>query len=79
MVMKHYQPLKDTSKLHPDTVIRTPTVLQLFPVSRTTWENGVKSGKYPAPIRLSERGVGWKLRDILELIESSKENSPAAA
>ncbi len=41
----------------------------IIPVGRTTWLEGVKSGKYPKPIHLSERTVAWKVEDILELID----------
>jgi predicted DNA-binding transcriptional regulator AlpA len=34
-------------------------VLAIFPVSRSTWYEGVKNGKYPKAVKLSERRVGW--------------------
>lgn len=74
MVMQAYTP-EDVSKLHPESVIRIPTILKIYPVSRSTWEIGVKSGRYPKPIRLSERGIGWRLKDILKLIEDSQESA----
>ena len=40
----------------------------LFPVSRSTWFRGIKSGIYPKPIRLSPRRVGWRRSDIEKLI-----------
>ena len=79
MVMKNREPRdkEELSALPPEAVIRLPDVLQLFPVSRSTWQNGVQSGKYPAPVRLSARGVGWKLKDILQLIEDRQEQAAA--
>jgi prophage regulatory protein len=68
MVITALKPIDDLSKLHPEAVIRKPDVLRLFPVSNSTWDTGVKSGRYPAPVRLSPRGVGWRLKDILALI-----------
>ncbi len=41
----------------------------LIPIGRTTFLNGVKSGKFPAPIKLSERTTAWKVEDIRALIE----------
>ncbi len=41
----------------------------LFPVSRTTWLEGVKSGIYPKPVRLSARCVAWKVGDIKALLD----------
>jgi prophage regulatory protein len=42
----------------------------LIPVGRTTWLNGVKEGKYPKPIKLSDRVTVWKRSDILKLLET---------
>lgn len=46
----------------------TPGVL---PIGRTSFLNGVKSGKYPKPVKLSERTVAWRVEDIRALIESA--------
>lgn len=42
----------------------------LIPVGRTTWWNGVKEGRYPKPIKLSERVTVWKRADIMGLLEN---------
>ncbi len=42
----------------------------LIPVSKSSWWNGVKSGKYPASVKLSERTTAWRVEDILALIAS---------
>ena len=49
---------------------RLPLVLALIPVGKTSWYNGVKSGKYPQPVKLGERTVAWKVEDIRALIDS---------
>ena len=41
----------------------------LLPISRTSFLNGVKSGKYPKPVKLSERTTAWRVEDIRALIE----------
>lgn len=43
----------------------TPAV---FPVSKSTWWEGVKSGRYPKPVKLSSRITAWKVEDIRALI-----------
>ena len=48
----------------------TPPIQALIPIGRTTFLNGVKSGKYPASVKLSERTVAWKIEDIHALIIS---------
>jgi prophage regulatory protein len=40
----------------------------LIPIGRTTFLNGVKSGKYPKPVKLGERTTAWKIEDIRALI-----------
>ena len=50
--------------------VRLPQVLGVYPVSRSTWWDGVAKGKYPKPVKLSERITAWRVDDIRELIES---------
>jgi prophage regulatory protein len=40
----------------------------LIPISRTTFLNGVKSGKYPKPVKLGVRTTAWRVEDIRKLI-----------
>lgn len=49
---------------------RLPTVLQHVPISRSGWFAGVKSGKFPQPVRLSARCVAWRAADIRALVAS---------
>jgi prophage regulatory protein len=48
---------------------RKKNIPSIIPVGRTTWLNGVKSGDYPQPIKLSPRTVAWRVEDIRQLIE----------
>ena len=50
---------------NPKAVPPTPP---LIPVGRTSFLNGVKSGKYPQPVKLGERTTAWKVEDIRALI-----------
>jgi len=44
-------------------------IVGVFPVSRSSWYDGVKLGKYPAPVRLGGgRAVAWRVEDIRELL-----------
>lgn len=50
--------------------VRLSTLLQLIPVSKSTWWAGVKSGRYPQPVRtLGERITAWRVEDIRALID----------
>lgn len=40
-----------------------------IPVSRATWWAGVKSGRFPAPIKLGPRITAWRDADIQKLID----------
>jgi len=48
---------------------RIPEVLGRIPVSRSNWWNGVKEGRFPPPIKLSERCTAWRNSDLDELEE----------
>ncbi len=49
--------------------IRLPTLLAVFPISKSSLYDGIKKGIYPAPVKLSERTAAWKVEDIRILIE----------
>jgi prophage regulatory protein len=42
----------------------------LIPISRTSFLNGVKSGKFPQPVKLGIRTTAWRVEDIRNLIRS---------
>lgn len=53
----------------PDTgFVRLPKVLELIPVSETTWWDGVREGRFPAPVKLSARCSAWPVATIQLLI-----------
>lgn len=41
----------------------------LIPVGRSTWWAGVRSGRYPKPVKLGPRTTAWRVEDIRDLIE----------
>jgi prophage regulatory protein len=46
-----------------------PPIPAIIPVSRSTFLAWVKSGKAPAPCKLSERTTAWKVSDIYDFVE----------
>ena len=44
-----------------------------IPVSKSTWWAGVKSGRYPKPVKLGPRTTAWRADDIAKLIERGAE------
>ncbi len=45
-----------------------PPVPPIIPVSKSTWWKGVKSGRFPSPIRLGPRITAWRTEDIRALV-----------
>lgn len=45
-----------------------PPIPPIIPIGRTSWLEGVKSGKYPKPVKLGERTTAWKVEDIRNLL-----------
>ena len=50
--------------------LRLPAILQIFPIGKSTWWQGVKDGRFPKPVKLGERTTAWRVEDIKALIES---------
>jgi prophage regulatory protein len=42
-----------------------------IPVGRSTWWEGVKTGRFPKPIKLGPRTTAWRVEDIRALIEKA--------
>ena len=50
--------------------LRLPQVLAVFPVSKSAWWEGCRTGRYPKPVKLGPRTTDWKAEDIAALITS---------
>jgi len=48
--------------------IPVPDTAPIIPVSKSTWWAGVKAGRYPKPVKLSDRTTAWRVEDIRALI-----------
>jgi len=55
-----------------DQLIPLNDVLQLLKISKSNWWAGVKSARYPAPIRLSAKTVRWSKRKILQIVNQKE-------
>jgi len=42
-----------------------------MPVSKSTWWAGVKSGRYPQPVKLGLRITAWRVEDIVALLKGN--------
>lgn len=48
--------------------IRLPDILAIYPISRSAWWEGVRTGHYPKAVKLSARCTAWRVEDIRALI-----------
>lgn len=48
-----------------------PPITPLIPIGKSTWWNGVKSGRFPKPIKLGSRITVWRVEDIRKLLDSN--------
>lgn len=55
--------------------LRLPEVLRYIPIGKTTWWNGIKSGRYPKPVKLGTRITAWRAEDIRALITQSSQSA----
>lgn len=61
--------MQDTKATLPETgFVRLPVVLAHIPVGKSTWWAGVKSGRFPKPVKLGECTTAWRAEDIHTLI-----------
>jgi predicted DNA-binding transcriptional regulator AlpA len=44
-------------------------ITPLIPISRSSWWAGIRSGRFPKPIKLGKRTTVWRVRDIRTIIE----------
>lgn len=49
-----------------------PPIPAIIPVSKSTWWQGIRTGRYPKPVRLGPRITAWPVENIREYIERTK-------
>ena len=47
-----------------------PPIPPVIPVKKSCWWEGVRSGRFPKPIKLGPRVTAWHVQDIRDLIAS---------
>jgi len=65
------QAVSESGYLRLEQIIGNPKkgIKAIIPVSKSTWWAGVKSGRYPKPVSLSERTTAWKTSEIMALLD----------
>lgn len=46
-----------------------PPIPPLIPIARSAWWAGVKSGRFPQPVKLGPRTTAWRVKDIRLLLD----------
>jgi len=52
-----------------DGFLRLPQVLDIVPVSKTAWWDGIREGRFPSGVKLARRTTAWRVSDIQKLCE----------
>ena len=68
--MTTFNSLPDTGFVRLDSILAPKGPI---PVSKSTWWEGVKTGRFPKPIKLGPRTTAWRIEDIRELIAIASE------
>ncbi|NTW88230.1 MAG: AlpA family phage regulatory protein [Desulfobulbaceae bacterium] len=56
-------------RLHDIIGDRKKGISGIVPVSKAAWYAGIKEGRYPKPVKLSEKTAAWRESDIETLVE----------
>lgn len=46
-----------------------PPIPPIIPIGKSSWWQGVKSGRFPKPVKLGPRITAWRVEDIRRLID----------
>jgi predicted DNA-binding transcriptional regulator AlpA len=54
-----------------ERLIKLPEVLATLGMKKTAWYDGIKSGKYPKPIKRSPRDTVWPMSAIQKIVSDT--------
>jgi predicted DNA-binding transcriptional regulator AlpA len=49
--------------------VRLPQILNVIPISKSSWYRWVKTGRAPAGLKIGEKTTVWRAQDIQALID----------
>jgi predicted DNA-binding transcriptional regulator AlpA len=74
-IMQNHSQLPETGFLRLPQIIGNPKAVPpipaLIPIKKSSWWSGVKSGRFPKPVKLGPRVTAWRVEDIRTLIASA--------
>lgn len=56
-----------------ERLLRIKQVLELVPVSKSTWWKGVQTGQFPKPLKLTPRTTVWRWSEIQKMISEKEQ------
>jgi predicted DNA-binding transcriptional regulator AlpA len=65
--------MSEVSNLPTTGFVRLAAILGPYgpiPVSKSTWWAGIKTGRFPQPLKLGPRITAWRVEDIRALIDT---------
>lgn len=71
-------PTSHSATLPETGFVRLRQILAVIPICKSSWWNGVRNGRFPAPVRPSPFGrtTVWRAEDIHALIAGAGERKP---
>lgn len=60
-------------------LLRAKDVCAMLGIGKSMWWQGVKDGRFPAPVKLGPRTTAWRSRDIQALIDNGVVESEKGA
>jgi len=67
-----FKPPVHTTPLPQSGYVRLPIALAYTGLSKSTWYEGIKAGRYPKQAKIGLRAVGWDVEDLRRWKESNK-------
>lgn len=60
-------------ELTPESYLRERELLAHVPISHSTLWREVAAGRFPSPIKLTERATAWRWGDVLSWLEERRD------
>jgi prophage regulatory protein len=61
----------------PDQILRLPQLLGWLNMSRSWLYSEIASGRFPAPLKLGARAIGWRHSDVQAWLDSRSRTEDA--